>query len=105
MIYRGEFAQGYNARPNPLDRALAAAQRAVDLAPTNALCHYALATVYYFRKVPSRRDLLSCSLSTRSSFKNPWWQQRSNWCSSHAQARLTRVAALAETMRIFSVNR
>ena len=50
MIYRGEFAQGYNARPNPLDRALATAQRAVDLAPTNALCHYALATVYYFRK-------------------------------------------------------
>jgi tetratricopeptide (TPR) repeat protein len=50
MIYRGEFAQGYNARPNPLDRALAAAQRAVDLAPNNALCHYALATVYYFRK-------------------------------------------------------
>ena len=50
MIYRGEFAQGYNAGPNPLDRALAAAQRAVDLAPTNALCHYALATVYYFRK-------------------------------------------------------
>jgi TolB-like protein/cytochrome c-type biogenesis protein CcmH/NrfG len=50
MIYRGEFAQGYNAGPNPLDRALAAAQRAVELAPTNALCHYALATVYYFRK-------------------------------------------------------
>ena len=50
MIYRGEFAQGYNAGPDPLDRALAAAQRAVDLAPTNALCHYALATVYYFRK-------------------------------------------------------
>ncbi len=50
MMYRGEFAQGYNAGLNPLDRALAAAQRAVDLAPTNALCHYALATVYYFRK-------------------------------------------------------
>jgi TolB-like protein/Tfp pilus assembly protein PilF len=50
MIYRGEFAQGFNAGPNPLDRALAAAQRAVDLAPTNALSHYALATVYFFRK-------------------------------------------------------
>jgi TolB-like protein len=50
MIYRGEFAQGYNARPNPLDRALAAAQRAVDLASTHALGHYALATVYFFRK-------------------------------------------------------
>ena len=50
MMYRGEFAQGYNAGPNPLDRALAAAQRAVDLAPTHALGHYALATVYFFRK-------------------------------------------------------
>jgi TolB-like protein len=56
MIYRGEFAQGYNAGPNPLDRALAAAQRAVELAPTHALGHYSLATVYFFRKemVPFR---------------------------------------------------
>ena len=50
MVYRGEFAQGYNARPHPLDRALAAARRAVDLAPTHALGHYALAAVYFFRK-------------------------------------------------------
>ena len=50
MMYRGEFAQGFNTRPNPLDRALAAAQRAVDLAATHALGHYALATVYFFRK-------------------------------------------------------
>jgi TolB-like protein/Tfp pilus assembly protein PilF len=56
MMYRGEFAQGYNAGPNPLDRALAAAQRAVDLAPTHALGHFALAAVYFFRKdmVPFR---------------------------------------------------
>jgi serine/threonine protein kinase/tetratricopeptide (TPR) repeat protein len=56
MMYRGEFAQGFNAGPNPLDRALASAQRAVDLAPTHALGHYALATVYFFRKekVPFR---------------------------------------------------
>lgn len=56
MIYRGEFAQGYNARPNPLDRALAAARRAVDLAPTHALGHFALAAVHFFRKemVPFR---------------------------------------------------
>jgi len=56
MIYRGEFAQGFNAGPNPLDRALTAAQRAVDLAATNALGHYALAAVYFFRKemVPFR---------------------------------------------------
>jgi tetratricopeptide (TPR) repeat protein len=50
MVYRGEFAQGFNAGPNPLDRALAAAQRAVDLAPTHTLGHFALATVYFFRK-------------------------------------------------------
>jgi TolB-like protein/Tfp pilus assembly protein PilF len=50
MIYRGEFAQGYNAQPNPLDRALSAAQRAVELAPTHALGHYALATTHFFRK-------------------------------------------------------
>jgi len=50
MLYRGEFAQGFNAGPSPLDRALAAAQRAVELAPTHALGHYALATVYFFRK-------------------------------------------------------
>jgi len=50
MMYRGEFAQGYNAGPNPLHRALAAAQRAVELAPTHALGHYALATVCFFRK-------------------------------------------------------
>ena len=56
MLYRGEFVQGYNAGPNPLDRALAAAQRAVELAATHALAHYALATVYFFRKdmVPFR---------------------------------------------------
>jgi TolB-like protein len=56
MIYRGEFAQGFNAGPGPLDRALAAAQHAVDLAPTHALGHYALATVHFFRKemVPFR---------------------------------------------------
>ena len=35
MIYRGEFAQGFNAGSNPLDRALTAAQRAVDLAPAH----------------------------------------------------------------------
>jgi serine/threonine protein kinase len=50
IMYRVEFAQGFNAGPNPLDRAVTAAQRAVDLAPTHALGHYALATVHFFRK-------------------------------------------------------
>jgi TolB-like protein/Tfp pilus assembly protein PilF len=50
MMYRGEFAQEFNVQPNPLDRALAAAQRAVELAPTHALGHYAMATTHFFRK-------------------------------------------------------
>ncbi len=50
MVYRGEFAQGFNPRPDSLERALAAAQRAVDLAPMHALGHYALATAHFFRK-------------------------------------------------------
>ena len=59
MIYRGEFAQGFNGGPNPLDRALAAAQRAVGLAATHALGHYALAAVYFFRKemIPFRVEV------------------------------------------------
>jgi adenylate cyclase len=36
--------------PNPLDRALAAAQRGVDLGPTHALGHYTLAFIYFFRR-------------------------------------------------------
>ena len=50
MIYRGEFAQGFNPRPDPLARALAAAQRAVELAPLNHLAHFALATTFFFQK-------------------------------------------------------
>ena len=50
MMYRGEFVQGFNARPDPLERALAASERAVYLADNHALGHYALATVYFFRK-------------------------------------------------------
>jgi len=49
-IYAIEFADGFNPLPSSLDRALAAAQRAADLAPANALAHYALAFVYFFRK-------------------------------------------------------
>jgi TolB-like protein len=50
MIYRGEYAQGFNPEPDPLGRAIAAAQRAVDLAPTNALGYFALAASHFFRK-------------------------------------------------------
>ena len=50
LMYIVEYSDGFNALPNPLDRALAAAQRAVDVGPTHALGHYALAFVYFFRK-------------------------------------------------------
>jgi tetratricopeptide (TPR) repeat protein len=50
ILYRAEYSQGYDDVPNPLDHALAAAQRAVDLAPTHALGHFALAVVYFFCK-------------------------------------------------------
>jgi TolB-like protein/Flp pilus assembly protein TadD len=50
MIYRGEFAQGFNPQPDPLGRALAAAQRAVDLAPSNHLAYFAQAATLFFQK-------------------------------------------------------
>lgn len=50
MMYIVEYSDSYNALPNPLERALTAAQRAVDLAPSHALGHYAVAWVYFFRK-------------------------------------------------------
>ena len=56
MMYMVEYADEFNAQPNPIERALAAAQRAVTLAPTHALGHYALAFAYFFRKdMPSFR--------------------------------------------------
>ncbi len=50
LMYAVEFADDFNPLPDPLERALAAAQRAVNLAATNALGHYALAFVYCLRK-------------------------------------------------------
>jgi tetratricopeptide (TPR) repeat protein len=48
MMYNVELVDEFNVRP--IDRALAAAQRAVDLAPTYSLGHHALAFAYFFRK-------------------------------------------------------
>ena len=45
-----EDAHGFNPRPGSLDRALAAARRAVDLAPSNHLAYQALAVALFFRK-------------------------------------------------------
>jgi TolB-like protein/Flp pilus assembly protein TadD len=50
ILYVGEYAHGFNVMPDPLGRALAAAQRAVDLAPSNHLAYFALASVLFHRR-------------------------------------------------------
>ena len=40
-VYSHEYAHGFNPRPGSLDRALVAARRAVDLAPSNPLAQQA----------------------------------------------------------------
>ncbi len=49
-LYRAEFTPGFNSRPDPLDRALAAARRAIELAPSNQLAHASLACALFFRR-------------------------------------------------------
>ena len=49
-VYLDEFRFGWNPRPNPLDRALKAASRAVELEPNNGFAHWRLAKVLFFRK-------------------------------------------------------
>ncbi|HTD44792.1 MAG TPA: serine/threonine-protein kinase, partial [Bryobacteraceae bacterium] len=44
MLYREEYTHGFNLRPDPIGRALAAARRAVDAAPANHLAYHALAS-------------------------------------------------------------
>jgi serine/threonine protein kinase len=50
MLYGDEYKTGFNVRPDSLDRALVAARRAVDLAPSNPLAPLSLASVLFFRK-------------------------------------------------------
>lgn len=50
LICRDEVAKGFNRRTDSLDRALAAAQRAVETGPNNHLSHMALACAFFFRK-------------------------------------------------------
>ncbi len=45
-----EYAHGFNPRTGSLDRAVTAARRAVDLAPSNPLAQQALAVALFFRK-------------------------------------------------------
>jgi TolB-like protein/Flp pilus assembly protein TadD len=48
LLYAEEHASGFNTRPDPLGRALQAARRAADAAPSSALAHNALARALFF---------------------------------------------------------
>jgi tetratricopeptide (TPR) repeat protein len=49
FVYLHEYTFNYNPRPNPLDRALEAARRAVACDATSQSAHQALATAYFYR--------------------------------------------------------
>ena len=48
-LYRAEYTHDYNPRPDPMERSLAAARRAVALAPSSQLANAALASAFFFR--------------------------------------------------------
>ncbi len=66
-IYSHEYGHGFNQQPGSLDRALDAARRAVDLAPSNHLAYQTLAVALFFRK-----DKAGClSAAERAMALNP----------------------------------
>jgi serine/threonine protein kinase len=66
-LYREEYTHGLNLRPDPLGRALAAARRAVDTAPSNHLAHAALAaTLFFLRELGAFRVSAERSLALNS---------------------------------------
>jgi adenylate cyclase len=50
MVVREEYTHGFNVRPDSLGRALVAARRAVEIAPSNHLAYHALASAQFFRR-------------------------------------------------------
>jgi TolB-like protein len=50
LVISEEYAVGFNPRPDPLGRALQAARRATDAAPSSALAHNALARALFYRR-------------------------------------------------------
>ena len=50
IMHTEEYANSFNIEPDPLGRALHAAQQAADAAPSNALAYNALARTRFFRK-------------------------------------------------------
>ncbi len=59
-IYIQEYAQGFNLLPDPLGRALTAARRSVDAAPSNHIAHNTLASTLFFQK-----DFPACRAEAR----------------------------------------
>jgi len=53
-VYLDEFRFKWNARPDPLGRALKAASRGVELEPNNGFAHWRLAKILFFRKEMDR---------------------------------------------------
>lgn len=49
-LYRAEYSHEYNPQPDSMDRSLAAARRAVALAPSSQFPHAALASAFFFRR-------------------------------------------------------
>jgi len=57
MLAREEYTHGFNVRPDPIGRALVAALRAVEIAPSNHLAYHALASAQFFqREIPAFRN-------------------------------------------------
>jgi TolB-like protein/Tfp pilus assembly protein PilF len=50
ILEKEAYAHGFNVRPDSLARAFAAAQRAVEAAPSNSLAYHALAAALFFRR-------------------------------------------------------
>ena len=50
ILYREEYTHNFNLLPDPIGRALAAARRAIELAPSNSYAYHALASALFFRK-------------------------------------------------------
>ncbi len=63
-VYSHEHGHGFNPRPGSLERALAAARRGVDIAPSNHFAHLAFAVVLYLRKeLPAFRSAAERAIS------------------------------------------
>ena len=57
ILYGDEYNSGFNARPDPLGRALEAARQAVAAAPSSHMAHYALASsLFFLREIQSFRN-------------------------------------------------